>query len=186
MELDRRLDLDFDKLLESPKLRLKLSPAELDNSLLELYDRASESPGGDLLRLIGGGGQVGLQNLYIRRQVERERWEKMKQGLAPEIFPTFPDIDGPDDKEGTASQLVRRSLRRNLSKIGNRNTLRLQAKTDASSNNSNENKNTPRMSCSCRTTTSSGLNTWTGLRSPQNLHPRMPSRTATNRFSLLI
>ena len=184
-ELDRRLDLDLDELLTSPKLRLKLSPAELDKALLEFYDRASESPGGDLLRLIGGGGQVGLQNLYIRRQAERDRWEKMKQGIPPELFPSFTDFDGTDEKEGTASQLVRRSLRRNLNKIGNRNILTLQARNDESDNSRNQ--STPKMSCSHFETSYSSLSTWTGLRSPQSLfHRKMPSRTATNTFSILI
>ena len=36
-ELDKRLDLDVDELLESPKLKVKLSPAELDRQLLEFY-----------------------------------------------------------------------------------------------------------------------------------------------------
>jgi len=187
-DLDRRLDLDLDELLTSPKLRLKLSPAELDKALLEFYDRASESPGGDLLRVIGGGGEVGLQNWYLRRQAERERWRKLKEGVAPEMFSNFSsEVDGSDDLLGSASQLVRRSLRRNLNKIGSRNTLRLQAKNNDSSNE-NQNKNTPSMSYSSRPTPSPSatLCTWNGLRSPQSFYRRVPSRSATNKFSLLI
>ena len=185
-ELDKRLDLDLDEFLTSPKLRLKLSPAELDKALLEFYDRTSESPGGDLLRLIGGGGQVGLQNLYIRRQAERERWEKMKQGIPPELFPSFSDFDGADEKGGSASQLVRRSLQRNLSKLGNQNILRSQTRNEESS--SRKNKTTPRMSCANFDATNFGLSTWSGLRPPQTLlHRKMPPRTAsTNKFSILI
>ena len=48
-ELDKKLDPDIDKILESPTLHLKLSPAELDKSLLDLYARLSESPSGDVL-----------------------------------------------------------------------------------------------------------------------------------------
>ena len=96
-ELDKRLEIDIDQFLDSPKLRLKLSPAELDKSLLELYDTVSESPGGDILRLIGGGGVVALQNLYMRRRSERERWRKIKEGatFSPlDIFPSYVEIVG--------------------------------------------------------------------------------------------
>ena len=187
-ELDKRLDLEIDELLTSPKLRLKLSPAELDKALLEFYDRASESPGGDLLRLIGGGGQVGLQNLYMRRHAERERWRKLKEDIAPEIFTAFSDLEGTDDKEGSASQLIRRSLRRNLNKIGNRNTIRLQAKKHDPSNSNNRNTNTPNMCCSSRAPPnfSACLSTWNGLCSPQSLRRKLPPQTATHKFSLLI
>jgi hypothetical protein len=76
--LDKRLDLDIDEILDTPKLRIKLSPAELDKQLLELYDTISESPGGDVLRILGGGGQIGLQNLYLKRHAERERWKTLQ------------------------------------------------------------------------------------------------------------
>jgi len=183
-ELDKRLDLDLDELLTSPKLRLKLSPAELDKALLEFYDRASEGAGGDLLRVIGGGGEVGLQNLYMRRRAERERWRKLKDGIAPEIFPTFNYDDAADEKEGTASVLVRRLLRRNINKIGSRNTIHVQAKKVYSKGK--ENDNTPSMCYACGAARSGGLSTWSGLRSPQSLHRQIPTRSATNKFSLLI
>jgi hypothetical protein len=65
-DLEQKFDFDIDEILESPKLRLQLSPAELDKSLLELYDNVSRGPSGDVLRLIGAGGNpIGLQNLYM-------------------------------------------------------------------------------------------------------------------------
>ncbi|GMI08260.1 hypothetical protein TrVE_jg10459 [Triparma verrucosa] len=80
-ELDRKLDLDFERILSEPELRLQLSPAELDKSLLELYNQVSVSPGGDILRVIGGGTDVGRQNQYIQQksqggEVDRPRFEQ--------------------------------------------------------------------------------------------------------------
>ena len=45
-ELNKKLDLDIDDILESPKLRLNLSPAELDNQLLDLYKWVADGPRG--------------------------------------------------------------------------------------------------------------------------------------------
>ena len=61
-ELDKRLDVDLDELLSSPKLRVKLSPAKLDKLLLELYDSVVQGPSGDVFRVIGGGSNVGRQS----------------------------------------------------------------------------------------------------------------------------
>jgi hypothetical protein len=137
LELDKRLDLDFDSMLESPKLRLKLSPAELDKSLLELYDKLSESPSGDLLRMIGGGGRVGMQNLYMKqRSVHRQR-----RGAKPDLFPSFLDDASPDDVGETPTQRVRWALRRNLPKkdIGGG------VEPDSKANALESNRPTPRM-----------------------------------------
>jgi hypothetical protein len=179
-ELDKRLDLDIDALLDSPKLRLKLSPAELDKSLLELYDTMSESPGGDILRLIGGGGMIAMQNLYMRRHVERERWRKLKEGsafLALDIFPSYVDDGDIDDAryEGTPTQLIRQSLRRNLPKI----TPRLKSKMKPVETKSEA----PRMCCSSMASYSSSWLTqeWNGLRPPPK-----PFRRASSKFSILI
>lgn len=76
-ELNRRLDLDIETMFDSPKVQLQLSPAELDRQLLDLYKWVSKSPGGDVLRVIGGGADVGKQNQYMRRA--RRRGSQAKQ-----------------------------------------------------------------------------------------------------------
>lgn len=110
-ELDKRLDLDLDEILESPKLRLKLSPAELDKSLLELYDNIIDGPGGDLLRVIGGGGRVGMQNLYMRR---RSLELRRRKGEAPEIFDSVLEDVLLDSEDKSPTERIRWALRRNL------------------------------------------------------------------------
>jgi hypothetical protein len=112
-ELEKRLDLDLDEILESPKLRLALSPAELDKQLLELYNRVTDGPGGDILRIIGGGQEVALQSLYLRRQAFRQ---KAKNPKYDPLFSAFSGLEDDDDDHDlkTASQWVNRSLRRNL------------------------------------------------------------------------
>ena len=111
-ELDKRLDLDIEEILASPKLRVKLSPAELDQSLLELYDKLSESPSGDLLRLIGGGGSIAMQNLYMRRKAQKE----LQRGVMPELLPSLSNYETETNKEtySTPTQLVRWAMRKNL------------------------------------------------------------------------
>jgi hypothetical protein len=179
-ELDKRLDLDIDAWLDSPKLRLKLSPAELDKSLLELYDTMSESPGGDILRLIGGGGMVAMQNLYMRRHAERERWRKLKEGAAfsaLDIFPSYVDDVVEIDQgvyDGTPTQLIRQTLRRNLPKI----TPRLKSKVKPVKTKSDA----PSM-CSFPITSYSSpcMTEWNGLRpAPKSI------RRASTKFSILI
>ena len=59
-----------------------MSPVEQDKSLLEFYETVSKSLCGDMLRLIGGGGAVAIQNLYVRRHAERVRWRKLNDGVA--------------------------------------------------------------------------------------------------------
>jgi hypothetical protein len=128
-ELDKRLDLDIDDVLDTPKLRIKLSPAELDKQLLELYDTLSESPGGDVLRILGGGGQIGLQNLYLKRNAERGRWRKLReklngpggyknQTIMMSLIPSFAVDDVTTEEfQRTAAQWVRYSLRKNQLKL---------------------------------------------------------------------
>lgn len=113
-ELDRRLDLDIDEILESPKLRLKLSPAELDRKLLDFYNRVSESPGGDVIRVIGGGQNVGMQNLYMKQQAQKQLRQNAAKiaDLDLAFLPAFSDVD--DDEVRTATQWVRRALRQHL------------------------------------------------------------------------
>ena len=172
------LDLDIDEFLDSPKLRLKLSPAELDKSLLELYDAVVESPGGDILRLIGGGGFIAMQNLYMRRQAERKRLRKMKKGAPLDTFIVHDDEDQADDKDGTITQLIRRSLRKNIPDIVNKNGRHVNptVKTNEKS------ENTPSMCFRPEYSLPSRLHTWSGLRKPAVLSPRRSS----NHFSVLI
>lgn len=102
-ELDKRLDVDLDELLSSPKLRVKLSPAKLDKLLLELYDSVTDGPSGDVFRVIGGGANVGKQNLYLKQQ--QSKLEKMAYG----------NVDFSDDPNlVTPVTLVKRALNRNF------------------------------------------------------------------------
>lgn len=111
-DLEKRLDFDIDEILESPKLRLKIAPAELDKQLLELYDQVSAGASGDVLRLIGGGGQVGLQNMYMRRLAKKE---KKRTGALPDPIPFYLiDTESDDTSPRTLAASIRRALRRNL------------------------------------------------------------------------
>ena len=67
-ELDKKLDIDFDELINNPKLQIQLSPAELDANLLALYRQLGKGEFGDLLRVIGGGGGVGRQTIYMKEE----------------------------------------------------------------------------------------------------------------------
>lgn len=100
-ELDKRLDVDLDELLSSPKLRVKLSPAKLDKLLLELYDGVVQGPSGDVFRVIGGGANVGRQNLYMQQQQSK---------LAKIVDTTAMS----EDDASTPTSLVKRALKRNL------------------------------------------------------------------------
>jgi hypothetical protein len=108
-ELGKRLDLDIDKILETPKLELQLSPAELDRRLLELYESVAGGPGGDLLRVISGGNDVAFQQMYIKRNEARKR-RKNLMGRSV----VFGPFDDRDENAQTTSQWVQRALRRNL------------------------------------------------------------------------
>lgn len=111
-ELDKRLDLDLDEILESPKLRLQLSPAELDKQLLDLYTKVSESPSGDVFRVIGGGANVGRQNLYMKQQARKQA----KNDLDLFTLPVFAGLEDMDDRERTTTQWVKLALNRTLPK----------------------------------------------------------------------
>lgn len=99
-ELDKRLDYDLDELLDSPKLKFKLSPAELDKILLEFYNNISEGPGGDVLRMIGGGANVGRQKYYMKQQslrlrrLQQQEEKNKKQGSSQ-------SSSSSDDEKGT-------------------------------------------------------------------------------------
>lgn len=111
-ELDKRLDLDIDEILESPKLRLQLSPAELDKQLLDLYTKVSDGPSGDVFRVIGGGANVGRQNLYMKQQARKQSGK----GLDLFTMPVFADLEDTDDRERTTTQWVKLALSRTLPK----------------------------------------------------------------------
>jgi len=111
-DLEKRLDIDIDEIIESPKLRVKISPAVLDKQLLELYNRVTSGPQGDVLRLIGGGGQVGLQNMYMRRVAQKQ---KKRTGSIPDPIPFYLQSET-DDNPRTVVGGIRRALRRNLPK----------------------------------------------------------------------
>ena len=113
-ELDKRLDLDIDRILESSKLRLQLSPAELDQQLLDLYKKVGEGPGGDILRIIGGGQEVALQDLYIKRQASRKRFKDPQNSRNVRFGPFEALGEGTEEEKRTASQWVNLVLRNNL------------------------------------------------------------------------
>jgi hypothetical protein len=201
-DLDKRLDLDIDELFDSPKLRLQLSPAELDKSLLELYDTVSKSPGGDLLRLICGGGPIGLQNLYIRRQTQKNLYQ---QGVFAEFFPSPLDDESErdDPAKRTPAQRIRWALRKNAphKNWSNRNaTATVSSTSTASSTTSPPSSPTGRggqdasirmcassVNAYChRCSASAALSPWTGFRSRNT--PALIKGTHRNpmSFSLLI
>jgi len=109
-ELDKRLDVDLDELLSSPKLRVKLSPAKLDKLLLDLYDGVVQGPRGDVFRVIGGGANVGRQDLYIKQQ-QSKLTKSQNQGKPPLVDSTALS-EGTDTS--TPTSLVKRALKRNL------------------------------------------------------------------------
>jgi hypothetical protein len=120
-ELNKRFDLDIDNMMESPKLRLKLSPAELDKQLLELYNTICDGPRGDLLRKIGGGSEVAFQTSYIKRKARKLAVRNAKNqtsGTSLGLLDSFRDENDYDVQERTASQWVNWALRRNLPKAG--------------------------------------------------------------------
>mmetsp|Transcript_17511 Transcript_17511/g.33197 ORF Transcript_17511/g.33197 Transcript_17511/m.33197 type:complete len:883 (+) Transcript_17511:1648-4296(+) len=112
-ELDKRLDLDLDELLSSPKLRVQLSPAELDKQLLDLYKAVSENPGADLLRTVMGGANVGRQSLYLKQQAQKAKARSRSENGEQTVFPQFLEDVGLSG-DGTATKWIKRTLRRNL------------------------------------------------------------------------
>lgn len=108
-ELDKRLDVDLDELLSSPKLRVKLSPAKMDKLMLELYDSVVQGERGDVFRVIGGGATVGRQLRYIKEQ-QSKLSKSQYQDTA-----TLAEIGLMSDSEATTpTNLVKAALQRNL------------------------------------------------------------------------
>lgn len=106
-ELDKRLDVDIDEILENPKLRIQLSPAELDKQLLDFYTKVAKGQSGDVFRVIGGGANVGRQNLYMKQQARK----KSQKGLDLFSLPAFVDLDD-DAQPRTTTQWVKLALNR--------------------------------------------------------------------------
>lgn len=118
-ELEKRLDVDVDTILESPKLRLQLSPAELDNRLLDFYNGVIKGSSGDYLRLLSGGSRVGMQNLYMKQQAQQQRRRERRPN--DDGTPAFSSAllhdeedDLSEEKDRSAAQWVKLALRRNL------------------------------------------------------------------------
>ena len=158
-ELDKRLDLDVDELLASPKLKVELSPAELDKILLEFYNGVSEGPGGDVLRMIGGGANVGRQKYYMKQQAMRlkrvqrqeEKNQKLSNGIqlsnnSASLTPEFlPDVG--TGVSSTITKGIKESLKRNFLP---KNTLHVSSAPSSKVEKSNETekgsqKDTPTM-----------------------------------------
>jgi hypothetical protein len=113
-ELEKRLDLDIDDMLESPKLRLQLSPGELDKQLLELYKNIANGPRGDVLRVIGGGQEVAFQDLYIKRRAGKKRRNQAFNQASLSFGPFDSLGDDSSEESQTASQWVQQALNKNL------------------------------------------------------------------------
>ena len=105
-ELDKRLDVDLDELLDSPKLRVKLSPAKLDNLLLDLYDNVTSGPRGDVFRVIGGGASVGRQHQYLKQQAAEAGGHQQPKP------PSF--LDATVLNKSSPTTLVTKALNRNF------------------------------------------------------------------------
>lgn len=175
-ELGKRLDLDIDKILESPKLQLQLSPAELDKRLLELYEGVAEGPSGDLLRVIGGGQDVAFQNLYIKRRARRERQKSFSHSMG-ESFGSF-ETDEFDGNQRSASQRVRRALRRNMLKNSSR--------TDEDDTKSQQGPDEQKSKLNMSRGTRFGFAPSRMVSTAKRNHFCPPRRSSTFKFTLLI
>lgn len=116
-ELNKRLDLDLDDILGSPKVRLSLSPAELDKQLLDLYEKVTEGPGGEAVRFVFGGEYTAKQpnkkakNKDISNIVIQDSSQLTHQknvGAQVEIL---------EESEIIPSKRVSRTLARNLPRL---------------------------------------------------------------------
>ncbi len=134
-ELDKRLDVDLDELLDSPKLRVKLSPAKLDKLLLDLYDGVTEGPRGDVFRVIGGGASVGRQHLYLKQQAAKTGTHQQSKP------PSF--LDASVLNKSSPTTLVTNALNRNFP----HNDKKIDDTTTIENNRKEE--NVPKMSLSC-------------------------------------
>lgn len=121
-ELDKRLEVDVDSLLASPKLKLQLSPAELDKQLLDLYNAVAENPSADILRTVLGGAQVGRQGLYLKQQARKQKTLERLENGEKNALPQFLDDVGVGEY-GSATSWIKKTLRRNLQQSGSHSFL---------------------------------------------------------------
>lgn len=133
-ELDKRLDVDLDELLDSPKLRVKLSPAKLDKLLLDLYDSVTKGPSGDVFRVIGGGSNVGRQHLYLKQQASKSGTHQKSK------TPSF--LDATVLNKYTPTTLVTKALNRNFPDSEKKIS-------DTTTESIRKEENIPKMSLSC-------------------------------------
>lgn len=176
-ELDKRLDFDIDELLTSPKLNVKLSPAELDKQCIELYEYIAKGPSGDILRIIGGGQEVAMQHRYMKRQAIK----KLQSGEGMKITTPF-FFNGNatvGEKEGTASQRISWTMRRNLQASSNRPShFSLPKPKESTTMAKEKEENNMKMSLmqpgQRRSHLQSSASSWTGVAVPP------PSRLLTN------
>lgn len=118
-ELDKRLDIDLDSGLTSPTLRLKLAPAELDKQLLELYNKVSQSPSGDVLRVVGGGIDVGKQNLYVKQESRKHQKQTEESSFwGVDGSTSSQHRDGNSNDESSPTTLIKETLRRHMADTG--------------------------------------------------------------------
>lgn len=113
-ELEKRLDIDVDELLTSPKLKFQLSPAELDRQLLDLYNTVIKNPGADMLRTVLGGANVGRQSYYLKQEATKARKKELleEKGMNSRKPEFLEDVGVGGGKTATAR--IKRTLRRNL------------------------------------------------------------------------
>jgi digalactosyldiacylglycerol synthase len=183
-ELDKRLDLDVDELLGSPKLKIQLSPAELDRQLLDLYNTISENPGADIFRTVMGGANVGRQNMYIREQMRKESKARALQERRSgnTVIPQFLDDVGGGDTR-SATKWVKKALRRNMQSSGNHSLIpesKLSSSKQSSSSPyfADESKTTMRLSLTNSRKRITQLNVKypnTAFRTPTHFSSRIPS-----------
>lgn len=121
-ELDKRLEVDVDSLLASPKLKLQLSPAELDKQLLDLYNAFAENPSADMVRTVLGGANVGRQGHYLKEQARKQKNLVRLESGEKNALPQFLDDVGVGEYR-SATSWIKKTLRRNLQQSGSHSFL---------------------------------------------------------------
>lgn len=153
----------------------------MDQRLLELYNSFSEGPTGDVLRIIGGGQEVALQDFYIKNRAARNAAKDPQASEKLRFGPFQTRGDDSDDAKRTASQWVNLVLRRNLPKN----------EVSISHGSQEEKLDKPKMSMSLTTTRApypavAGWSSKTGLGCTSFVHRSSPARSPIRSFSLLI
>ena len=138
-ELDKRLDVDLDELLSSPKLRVKLSPAKLDKLLTDLYDSVVQGPSGDVFRVIGGGSNVGRQNLYMKQRegkpplvADDDSSPQSTRFVEEDAGVDNMSLTTPSTTLATPTSLVQRALKRNFPQEDNKRNVPKMCLSDSS------------------------------------------------------